>query len=123
MQCFRVMVFSGARTFWSVVHTTFYDFETLAEAIAFAKDEDQSLRTQYEYTWTNRDMFYLANILAVIAEPRGNTLIGFRHFCMEEEEVKKECKDRDINFDSAMAEREEVRAGWESGIVFRCKFT
>jgi hypothetical protein len=102
---------------------TFFDFATKAEAVAFAKDEDKSLRSQDEYTWRTRDWFYTANILAVIAEPQGDTLIGFRHFCMEEEEVRKECKERNIDVDSAMAEREEVRAGWESGIVFRCKFT
>jgi len=123
MQCFRVVVFSAPRDFWSVVHMTFFDFETKAEAVTFAKDEDKTLRTRDEYTWQTRDWFYTANILAVIAEPQGDTVTGFRHFCMEEDKIKKECKDRELDFDVCMARREEVRAGWESGIVLRSKFT
>jgi hypothetical protein len=101
----RVLVFSAPRKFLSVVHITMFDFPTHAAAVEFARDEDRSLRQTYEYVWTNASIFYRANILAVVVEANGATLIGFRHFCLTDDEVAKECKDRSIDLEKAMAER------------------
>ena len=117
----RVVVFSASRDFWSRVHTTFYDFATKEEAAACAKDEDRSLREKYEYVWTNASWFYYANIVAIVVSPRGDTLFGYRHFCLDEEEIRKECKDRDMDFDACMAKRKEVSE--EKGLEFLVKFS
>jgi hypothetical protein len=117
----RVVVFSASRDFWSVVHTTFYDFPTKAEAIQCAKDEDRSLREKYEYVWTNASWFYYANIVTMVVSPRGDTLCGWRHFCLNEEEIRKECADRQMDFDACMAKRKEVSE--ETGLEFLVKFS
>jgi hypothetical protein len=100
---------------------TFYDFPTKGEAIQCAKDEDRSLREKYEYVWLTADWFYTANIVAMVVSPRGDTLFGWRHFCLDVEEVRKECKDRQMDFDACMAKREEVSK--ETGLEFLVKFS
>lgn len=121
MAVWRVVVFSGSKDFWSAVHTTFYDFPTKEEAVKFAKDEDKSLRRQDDYIWSNANWFYYSNVVTMVVSPRGDTLFGWRHFCLDEEEIRKECKDRALDFDLCMAKREEVRA--ERGLEFLVKFS
>lgn len=121
MVVWRVVVFSGSQSFWSAVHTTFYDFPTKEGAVEFAKDEDKSLRRQDQYVWSNVNWFYYANIVTMVVSPRGDTLFGWRHFCLDEEEIRKECRDRQMDFDACMAKREEVRA--ERGLEFLVKFS
>ena len=101
----NVIVFSAPRNWLSVVHITLFEFPTHAAAVEFARDEDRSLRQRYEYVWTNASIFYRANILAVVVEPNGATVIGYRHFCLTDEEVAKECRDRNVDLEKAMAER------------------
>ena len=121
MVVWRVVVFSGSKDFWSAVHTTFYDFPTKEEAVKFAKDEDKSLRRQDDYIWSNANWFYYSNVVTMVVSPRGDTLFGWRHFCLDEEEIRKECKDRALDFESCLAKREEVRA--ERGLEFLVKFS
>lgn len=117
----RVVVFSASRDFWSKVHTTFYDFPSKEEALKCARDEDKSLRTKYEYVWTNASWFYYASVFAIVVSPRGDTTFGYRHFCLDEEEVRKECSDRQMDFDICMAKRKEVSE--ETGLEFLVKFS
>jgi hypothetical protein len=117
----RVVVFSASRDFWSKIHTTFYDFPSKEEALKCARDEDKSLRQTYEYVWMTADWFYTANIIAFVVSPVGDTTFGYRHFCLDEEEIRKECKDRQLDFDACMAKRKEVSE--EDGIEFKVKFS
>jgi hypothetical protein len=117
----RVVVFSASRDFWSVVHTTFFDFSTKEEAVKCARDEDKSLRERYEYIWTNASWFYYANIVCIVVSPCGDTLFGYRHFCLDEAEIRKECADRQMDFDACMAKRKEVSE--EKGLEFLVKFS
>jgi hypothetical protein len=117
----RVVVFSASRSFWSVVHTTFFDFPSREEALKCARDEDRSLRERYEYIWTNASWFYYANIVCIVVSPCGDTLFGYRHFCLTDDEVAKECKDRSIDLEKAMAKRKEVSE--EKGLEFLVKFS